>query len=250
MKVLEIVNILLKKYPLNSQEQWDNSGILNKDFTNNEVINIGVSLDINLNTIKEAINKNINLLITHHPMFLLKENETISDKLKDKYYSKLYKELIKNKITVLSLHTCFDINSNGMNNALANKLGLSNVKRKKGYYGVVGKLNNYLLSSIKKLKPDAIISNNENLNIKDALIYIGGGACSSEIESLLNTNIDVFISSEIKWHLYVKAHDLGKTLIDIGHNTEVIFVDTISKILKDNNINSIKLSSIKLKNHK
>ena len=67
MKIKDVIDYLEDFAPISLQEGYDNSG-LNVGNRNNELTNILVALDCNLEVIKEAISKNCNLLITHHPI--------------------------------------------------------------------------------------------------------------------------------------------------------------------------------------
>ncbi|MDL0257572.1 Nif3-like dinuclear metal center hexameric protein, partial [Clostridioides difficile] len=55
-----------KKYPLNLAEDWDNVGLIVGDF-DMDVKKVLVSLEANEDVIDEAISKNIDLIVTHHP---------------------------------------------------------------------------------------------------------------------------------------------------------------------------------------
>ncbi len=234
MKVSNITSYLLMKYPLKDQEEWDNSGLITDAYIDDEVKNVGISLDITLEVLNRCVRDNINLLITHHPITILKEDELMSYKLKEPYFKDMNKICIDNRITILSLHTNFDKSDDGMNTELAKLIGLRDITRPYGYCGVTGFTNNSIQEIQQLLKPNIFVSNTKPANChKTKEVYIGGGACSSEIEELLeDSDVRFFISSEIKWHLYAKANDLNKTLIDIGHNAEKIFISKIKDVLK------------------
>ena len=251
MKVSNITSFLLKKYPLKDQEEWDNSGLITNAYIDDEIKNIGIALDMSLENIKRCQEQKINLLITHHPITILGEDERLSSKLKEPYFKEINKILIENRITVLSLHTNFDVSDDGMNTELAKLIGLREIKRLDGYCGVIGITNNSTQEIQKILKSNIFTSNTKPANChKTKKVYIGGGACSSEIESLLETDIRFFISSEIKWHLYVKANDLKKTLIDVGHNTEKIFINKIKSVIKDEfNLKAIAINPLIVKDY-
>ena len=68
MTTKEIVNIIESEYPKYSQEIWDNSGLL-IDNDNAEINGILICFDITEDTINEAIERNCNFIISHHPLF-------------------------------------------------------------------------------------------------------------------------------------------------------------------------------------
>ena len=68
MPIIKDVTTYLEGYaPLNLQESYDNSGLLVGD-ESNEVTGIMISLDTTEEVVKEAIEKNCNLIISHHPI--------------------------------------------------------------------------------------------------------------------------------------------------------------------------------------
>lgn len=225
----EIVNFLLNEYPLKDQDEWDNSSFINNNI--DSFNNICISLDVNIECVKQCINNKIGLLITHHPIYIGDINEQSNKKDLNKILS-LCK---KNNISILSLHTNFDKSSNGMNVELAKILNLSKIKKNKKYYGVIGtatkETNIYNIC-------DYFQTNKKIGNILNKKIYICGGSGSSEVEQLLDKNIDVFITGEVKWHIYNNTIGKNKIVIDVGHQAEKIFIDTIYKLIKDkcNNI--------------
>ena len=67
MKISEITNYLEHLFPLSSQASFDNSGL---QIGNNseEVTSILVCLDCTEEILDEAIEKGVNLVISHHPL--------------------------------------------------------------------------------------------------------------------------------------------------------------------------------------
>jgi dinuclear metal center YbgI/SA1388 family protein len=89
------------------------------------VKNILLSLDLNMNVVNEAKNKNCNLIITHHPLLFnpVKKIDTGTDKR-----SLLIEKLIKNDITLFAAHTNFDFAKAGVSFQLAKTLKLKNIR--------------------------------------------------------------------------------------------------------------------------
>ena len=67
MKLAEITNFLESIAPLNYQEDYDNSGLIVGN-SNDEIHAALVALDCTEQIVDEAIAKNCNLIITHHPI--------------------------------------------------------------------------------------------------------------------------------------------------------------------------------------
>ena len=70
MKVKEINDYLLEKYPLSFADDFDN-GKLGLVFgsQNNDVTKILYSLDLTLEVVEEAIDNKCELIVAHHPYF-------------------------------------------------------------------------------------------------------------------------------------------------------------------------------------
>lgn len=101
----------------------DNTG-LQVGSTERKVKNILLSLDLSMNIIDEAIRKDCNIIITHHPLLFnsIKKIDTTKDK-----NSLLIEKLIKNDITLFSAHTNLDFTKDGVSFELAKTLKLNNI---------------------------------------------------------------------------------------------------------------------------
>ena len=71
MKISEVLSFLEEKYPLHYQEDFDNCGIQCGD-KEQEITGVLVCFEMSDETIDEAIRRNANLVISHHPLILRK----------------------------------------------------------------------------------------------------------------------------------------------------------------------------------
>ena len=62
-----IIRELEKNFPKNLAEEWDNVGLLIGD-NKREIKKIQISLDATERVIDKAIENNIDMIVTHHPM--------------------------------------------------------------------------------------------------------------------------------------------------------------------------------------
>ncbi|CEO35117.1 dinuclear metal center protein [[Clostridium] sordellii] len=123
MKLKSLIKQIEKKYPLNLAYDWDNVGLLVGDYEN-EVKKIMVVLEANEEVVNEAIEKEIDLIITHHPFIFSKMKKVTTQDLK----GKLIHKLIKNNISIYSMHTNFDIAFDGLNDYFVDLLNLKDAK--------------------------------------------------------------------------------------------------------------------------
>lgn len=247
MTIDNLYNLLNEIFPFKNAEEWDNSGYFN--YQNNlEIKNIVVSLDITFDVLDYAIKNNANLIITHHPIYIDLSN------LKFSWMKKIISKIISNNITILSLHTNYDKAKKGMNYQILKKLNLKNISRvKNSDYLFVGdlkekiKYKNFLNIIKNKLNLNNLImySNDDfftsNKNIKRVCVLAGAG--SGELYNIKNKDkIDVFLTGEVKWHLWEHAKNKNISIIDMGHIAEKIFIDNISNILENNKLNVFKFN--------
>jgi len=88
-----------------------------------ETSKLMVTLDVRPQVVDEAIENGVDFIFSHHPMmFRPAKNLDLSDP-----QNAMYAKLIQNNITVYSAHTNLDFADNGMNDWLAEKLGLKNL---------------------------------------------------------------------------------------------------------------------------
>ena len=135
MKIKEILNSLEETFSLSLQESYDNSGLIIGNATN-EVSKVLICFDCTEEIVEEALNKDCNLIISHHPL--------IFDGLK-KINGKTHIErsiikAIKNDISLYAIHTNIDNHIEGLNNILAKKLGLINCSILKQMKGILRKI--------------------------------------------------------------------------------------------------------------
>lgn len=91
---------------------------------NKEIKKVMITLDVLENVVDEAIEKGVDLIISHHAIIYkpLKALRT------DLPQGKLYEKLIKNDITVYVAHTNLDAAENGVNDTLASYLNLKEIE--------------------------------------------------------------------------------------------------------------------------
>ncbi len=123
MTCKEILKYFENWVPKEIAWQKDNVG-LQVGLTEREIKNILLCLEVTDETLDDAIKKNCNLIITHHPLLFspLKKIDLHKDKI-----SKLIEKIIKNDITLYSAHTNLDFTKDGVSFELAKQLGLKEI---------------------------------------------------------------------------------------------------------------------------
>ena len=155
MKLQEITHVLEKVAPLSYQESYDNSGLITGK-NQQEVSKVLLCLDCLESVVDEAIEKGCELIIAHHPIVF-----SGLKKLNGKnYIERVIIKAIKNDIAIYACHTNLDnVLNNGVNQKIANKLGLKNQRILSTKGNMMSKLVVYCPSD----KPEEIERVRENL---------------------------------------------------------------------------------------
>jgi dinuclear metal center YbgI/SA1388 family protein len=123
MKTREITSYLETVAPLQFQESYDNAGLILGD-PEREITGILITLDATPKVIEEAVRKNCNLILAHHPL-IFSGLKKITGR---NYVEKAVEMAIKNDIAVYAAHTNLDNITGGVSSKMADKLGLVNQK--------------------------------------------------------------------------------------------------------------------------
>ncbi len=123
MLLQSIISILEKFAPPALQESYDNSGLLVGD-TQQPITGILVALDSIEEIVDEAIAKNCNLIVAHHPIVF----SGLKRLTGRNYIEKTILKAIKNNVAIYAIHTNLDNVLLGVNDKIANLLALENTR--------------------------------------------------------------------------------------------------------------------------
>lgn len=119
MEDLHLIREIERLFPVTIQESWDNSGWQIK--LNNSFKKIIIALSISQEVVNEAIEKEADLIITHHPLFFKAQKSIVSGRGSSDTIIKL----IQKNISLYSTHTPADAAPNGIADTWADKLNLT-----------------------------------------------------------------------------------------------------------------------------
>jgi dinuclear metal center YbgI/SA1388 family protein len=121
--VSDIIHVLDNLAPPALAEDWDNVGLQAGDPTR-PVQRIWIALDPTLEVVANACRRNVDLLITHHPL--------IFKPLKSLNFStpvgSVINLAIRNHLAIFAAHTNLDSAIGGLNDILASRIGLNNLE--------------------------------------------------------------------------------------------------------------------------
>lgn len=273
MRKTDLISCLEKIAPVHWQEDWDKSGvqILSDNSNYNSVL---LALDIDRRTINVAKRLEVDLIITHHPLFFHKPASLdFRNTLENKYI-----ELLKSNIDVYSMHTNLDIAPWGVNYALAkafditppipsrplvptsvflspadvenvfagselfegSELGLGSIVE--GDFAALDIIN----------KANFIANNQVQHNVThetkiNRIVFSGGSWDGEWLEQVVSQGVDLVITGEMKYHDFLDLEDYGIASIVLGHRaSESLVLSELKSILENTLAFSEELKKLKI----
>lgn len=231
----ELVPAFDQLWPPSEALEWDHPGLIlgSLDLSISKVL---VSVDCTESVVAEAIDLGAQLLISHHPLLL----RGVTELPESSHRGHLVAKAIRANLGVFAAHTNADFQVEGVGESLASAIGLSKFAPldptlKQGTIGTLAKelkLVDFARLIAKRIPPVAagikVSGDPERLISRVGLL---AGAGDSFLNRALESNIDVFITSDLRHH---PAQDFvsqsrisnGPALIDIAHfASEWLWVD-------------------------
>lgn len=221
--IKELIKHLETIAPLALAEQWDNVGLMIGSYKS-YVQRVLCALDVTEKVIQEAIEQKIDCIVTHHPFFFTSLKQIDYDTAK----GKMIRQLIKEDIAVYSMHTNLDSAQEGINDILADLLGIEkryplhqtathNTYEGIGRYGTIQPttLKNLALQMKHLLNtPYVRIVGDEEVLVENIALCSGSG---SEYIKQAAKVAQAYITADVKFHEAQAAQEQGLCLIDVGH---------------------------------
>ena len=218
--VADILNFIEGIAPPYMKMDWDNCGLL-CGRKNKEVRKILVALDPFRNVVQEAIDLGADLIVTHHPLIFRSPLMAVNE---DTETGRLVLELMEHGIAAINAHTNLDLAPGGVNDVLAQTLGLQNIQ-------IINPIDNYGLlrcGTVAEQPLSAFLTAvKENLHCEGIRyvdngkpvrkVAVGGGSCADEMQEALEVGCDTFVTADVKYNQFRTAYELGLNLIDAGH---------------------------------
>ena len=216
--VWDIEQYLYAWAPRELAESWDNVGLLVGD-PEVEVHRVLVALDVTPQVVDEAIEKDCQLIAAHHPVMNCAWNQVQTVRTDDRQ-GRVLTELIRNGIAAICMHTNLDAAEGGVNDVLAQKLGLEGLMPlTEEKIGRIGTLKCEMpLVEFTRFVIESLGCN--GLRYTDCgkpvhRVAVGGGACGDYIPQAIAAGCDTFVTSDLRYHDFLDTTELH--LIDAGH---------------------------------
>lgn len=221
----EVFRFLQEKAPFELQEGFDNAGFLvgREESSINRIL---VSLDITEQVVREAADQGAQLIVAHHPV-IFGGVTSVTDQT---VTGRILLSLAENGIAAICAHTNLDAVEGGVNDALALRLGLTDIGQLK-QAGIDGRGRPYGIGRVGMVPEQPLydfaiavkrLLGANGIRLVDGgkgvrMVAVGGGACAEFMADALAQGCDTFVTSDVKYHQFLEARALGLNLVDAGH---------------------------------
>lgn len=215
LTVQQVYDFINERAPFSTQLEFDNSGLLIGD-PSRTVTGVHFALDVTPAVIDEAVAHGANLIVTHHPLMF----SPIKRLVETDYEAGLICRLIRADISLIAAHTNLDQAPGGVNDALAEAIGLIDVTGE-GFLRV-GNLPHpmsveTLAGHVSRQLGDAVrIMGRPHLAVTRVGLCSGSG--SDEWPAAAAMGAQVFLTGEAKHHHALAASASGIVILECGHH--------------------------------
>ena len=213
--VNDILQFMEEIAPTHLKMAWDNVGLLcgRKD---RQVTKILVALDPFAHVCREAKELGAELIVTHHPLIF----NPLKAVTEDSESGDCVLYLCENGISAINAHTNLDVADGGVNDVLAQKLGLTEVCTLGDGLIRMGHVQEQGLASFLETVKTALGC--QGIRYADGSktvrkVAVGGGSCASEMNTAIAAGCDTFVTADVKYNHFRDAEFKGLNLIDAGH---------------------------------
>ncbi len=232
--IKEIYNFLDEKYPFSLQEQWDNSGLLLNSFS--ACSGILLALDITNEVITEAIHKETDLIISHHPV--------IFHPLKKIDFMNPVYRLIQHNIGAICMHTNLDIAEGGTNTTIVKKIAekfeitSTELLEDSGLGYIIEFAIPHDIDELAHIFKKIFSIDRVRVSRFGRRIISRLAVCSGSGGSLLGLadkkNCDALLTGDVKHDVWIDANNSYMTVFDCGHfHTENIVLWELRRVLEE-----------------
>lgn len=210
MNKYEIIQKIEKFAPPELAESWDCSG-WGVETKKSEIKRVMLALTVTNDIIKQALEQNCDMIISHHPLFYVPTDWKNMD--------------------IYSAHTNLDRTNGGTTDTLVKSLGLE-VSEKSDFLRYVD-INidiNEFSKKLSKISPNFRLVNNQNKKSLKRIAFCAGSG-TDFIQEAYENGADALVTGDVKFHTALESPII---LFDIGHfESEILVLDVFKSLLKD-----------------
>lgn len=221
--VQEILRELAAFAPPELACSWDNVGLLVD--AGRPVTKVLTALDITADVVQEAAAEGCELIVSHHPV--------IFDPMKRITAEDVPAMLLQNGISGICMHTNLDATSGGVNDTLADLLGISREDRRNfaDNCGRIGTVQQITVAAIAGFCARTLHSGVKYVDSGKpvtCLAEVSGGG-GSYLQEAIDEGADCLVTGEAAHHIALLAKQKGVGLVVAGHwGTEQGIADVLA----------------------
>ncbi|MGB9687825.1 Nif3-like dinuclear metal center hexameric protein [Thermogutta sp.] len=239
--VEDLCDVCREICPPDLAERWDNTGLLLGDPAR-PVERVMTCLTLSPRTVAEAIENGANLVISHHPVPFTPLTAITTVTLP----GWILWQLAVHQIAVFSPHTSFDSAAQGINQLLAERLKLTDIRPLRpssaepslgtGRLGILPEPRPFLefaqhVKNVFGLKHIAVAG---TPRVPVERVAIGCGAAGELLRDAHQAGCQAFVLGETRFHTCMEAEFLGIGLCMIGHyQSERLGMEHLAHLLRE-----------------
>jgi dinuclear metal center YbgI/SA1388 family protein len=222
--------------------EWDNVGLLVGD-REQKVERVMTCLTVTPDVAREAIRERVDLIVTHHPLPF----RPLKRLTADQPAGRLLLDLIRAGVAIHSPHTAFDSAAGGINQQLAEGLGLIEIQPLEvvpsfpagagtGRYGTLagkGTLGQ-LAAALKQFLKTSTLAVVGDLQMPVTRVGIACGSAGEFLDVAIDRGCQVLVTGETRLHTCYDAAARGTGLLLAGHYASERFgVERLAVVLQE-----------------
>ncbi|MCH5226525.1 MAG: Nif3-like dinuclear metal center hexameric protein [Muribaculaceae bacterium] len=240
VKVKDIASTIEDFAPKQLQESYDNAG-LQVGNPEAEVSAVLLCLDVNEDVLKEAKDRECNMIVSHHPLIF----HGIKSLTGADTTQRLVIEALTSGIAIYSAHTNLDSVWDGVSHEIARRLAIKDLEvlqptteDSRIGLGVVGNIKplpkiEFLRKIKNTFKVSALRYSAQSPSLVVRRVAVCGGAGASLIRDAIKAKADIYVTGDVKYHDFTTYGD-EIIIADIGHyESELCSREILSRVIRE-----------------
>lgn len=237
MNTIKLLRNLAKRFPKSIRSPGDYVGLMTGKLPE-EVNTILLCLDFDDIVYDELLKmkKKPDMILTHHPFIYGTRYRVLK---RSEIKRSLVERIDAMGIPVYSMHTNFDTGRGGMNDAIAEALGLSDIKpletcpmARGGSLPQEMEIHEFAKYANKRLNLEYSHLIHGGKDKVKTVAMVGGGGSYKYMNAMLE-GYDIYISGDTPHHIRRDVIAAHYNYLDVSHEVEKIFMKQMDKILKE-----------------
>lgn len=235
MTVKELYSKFSEQIPESLRESWDNDGIMCCADGTAQIYRALITLDVTEEIVDYAIERGFDLIISHHPL-IFKPLSSIDE---ENHISRKLIKLLCSGVSVFSFHTRADKLVGGVNDRLAELLGMRDVEPfGDDGLGRIGTIDEPMeiqdfAYRVKQLIGSDAVKYVDGYNDAHRVAVVGGDG-KGYVKAAIAAGADTYLSGRIGYNVMEEAAEMGINLIEAGHfYTEQHITEFFRELLLD-----------------